>query len=58
MKQSVIVTMAYFKPIKGSDDENVKYEISYIKQLSIYKNVVFELNEVYGIDSHPCSKEE
>lgn len=29
-----------------------------MKQLNIYKNHVYEMNEVFGIDSNPCTKEE
>lgn len=37
---------------------NFKYEIKVVKQMNIYKNLLYEMNEVFGIDSNPCSREE
>ena len=38
--------------------EEEKLAIKYIKQFNIYKNHIFELNEVYGDDSNIFTKEE
>lgn len=61
----MIVTLAYFQ-VHRNDTESqyssnsgmLKYEVKYLKQMNLYKGNLFELNEVFGIDSNPCTKEE
>ncbi len=45
--------MATFTKTEGAD-----MDVKYLKQVNVYKNFVYNLNDVFGIDSVPCSKEE
>lgn len=48
------VTYAYFQKILSKDpSQGPKFEIKFLKQQMIYKNFIFDLNEVFGIDSNP-----
>jgi len=51
------MTFASFNLVQKVDDQ-FRYELKFLKQQHIYKNFTFDLNEVFGVDSTPYSKEE
>ena len=56
-----MITIGYFNLRSSAvveDDQSSIYELRYLKQLGMYKRKLFELNEIYGIDSSICTKEE